>query len=186
MTYKEKKAKATELGLEFAGNIGSDALDELLAGAETPTTESKEPEVKETPKPVVKKAKQRHEMSTGELLALKKADLLRKERVVIIDKQRQYLTDDGIAPSVRISFSLGQKISHAMNVEMNQEPQYVPRGILFVMRDASIDMTEQVAGKHTVDSIREKTTKRYIITPVEGMTDEEITNQRARENSRVK
>jgi len=189
MTYKDKKAKATELGLEFSGSIKGDDLDALLATVGVKVTET-EVEVVEKDEIVIKKvtapkAKQRHELTRGEKARLVKADLMRKERVIVIDRQTQYQVDDAEPVPVRVSFRLGQ-IRDARMVQMDQEPQFLTRGIIQVMNDMLMDSTYQIPGKYTKDSVVRDGKSRFIITPAPDMTEDEIINQKARENARSK
>ena len=187
MNRDELQAKATELKLTYAGNISTDKLELLieeaeLQGAIDNTTEVK---VEKTEKVNIPRAKPRHELTRGERQRLTKADLMRKERVIVIDKQTQYQVDDAEPAPVRISFRLGQ-LRDARMVQVDQEPQFLPRGTIQVMRDMPMDTTSQVQGKYTKDSVETSSRKRFIITPAPQITEEEISSQKARENARAK
>jgi len=125
-------------------------------------------------------------MTPGQKLALIKADLTRREAVVITDMQRSQTTDDGEAPLEFFSYTVGTVEESVWVSVGSDERQYISRGILQVMHDIPLDMSKQLPGKMTTDSIKFKIGKRFRITHVEGMTDEEIEEQKARENGRLK
>jgi len=212
MDRKELMAAAKEAGIKGYAKMKTDAIVEALEGLAGEAEEVKEPEVeaipveevKEIVREEVKKAVQqaapavkeknpyevdRREteiMTDAQRLALIKADLTRREAVVITDMQRSQTTDDGEAPLEFFSYTVGTVEGNVWVNVGSDERQYIQRGILQVMADIPLDQSTQIAGKMTPDSIKFKTGKRFRITHVEGMTDEEIAEQIARENGRLK
>jgi archaellum biogenesis ATPase FlaH len=128
-------------------------------------------------KPVIKNGKKQ---STKK--ELQKADLLRKERVIVIDTQRfQSLNEDVENLTTPVSFSNGIVEADVL-VQLNGEPQYLERGIIQRLEDVMLNETTQSSEK--ISAIRSTRRKRYNIMQVGGMTDEEIEAQRKREMAR--
>ena len=203
MDRKELVAEAKKAGIAKAATTKTEELVKLLTDG---TDEVATPAVVETSKPAVVKtttvktvgeellaskdkgeAKMyKKEITPGQRLALLKADLQRREAVVIIDKQRSLTTDDGEAPLEFFAYTVGAVEGNAWVNVNSQERQYIERGILQVMEDAVIDTSTQTPGKMTADSINITNSKRFVITRTEGMTDEEVNEQIAREKGRLK
>jgi len=113
---------------------------------------------------------------------LQKADLMRKERVVVIDTQRfQSFEDEVENLTTPVSFSNGI-IGADVLVQLNGEPQYLERGIIQRLEDVMIPETTQSAEKKS--AIRTTYRKRYNVMQVGGMTDAEIEAQKKREIAR--
>ena len=111
-----------------------------------------------------------------------KADLMRKERVVVIDTQRFQTFDEEVENlTIPISFSNGV-VGADVLVQLNGEPQYLERGIIQRLEDVKVPETTQSVEKKS--AIRTTYRKRYNVMQVGGMTDEEIDAQRKREISR--
>jgi len=176
-----------------AATVQSESIDEIEEVEKEVETPVEEKEVEVKPKPTKKEGnpykvdkRETEVMTDGQRLALIRADLTRREAVVITDMQRSQTTDDGEAPLEFFSYTVGTVEGNAWVNVGSDERQYIERGILQVMNDIPLDQSRQVPGKMTTDSIKFKTGKRFRITHVEGMTDEEIAEQTARENGRLK
>jgi hypothetical protein len=165
----------------------STLIDEILSVESSEEAVEKEAVViQEKAVEKAKKANKPAPISEGMKRRLLEADLKRKERVVVIDKQRIQVSDDGDNGLVYVSGVVGH-LNVAKYVDVtSQQPQYLDRMVLQIMEDATIDTTTQLHGKATVDSIKPGHDKRFIINRVEGMTEQEIQEQTQRELSRFK
>jgi len=113
---------------------------------------------------------------------LQKADLLRKERVVVLDTQRfQALEEDVENMTIPVSFSNGVVEADRL-VVINGEPQYLERGIIQRLEDVVVPEVTQAEEKKS--AIRTTRRKRYNVMQVGGLTNEEIEAQRNRELAR--
>jgi hypothetical protein len=113
---------------------------------------------------------------------LQVADLLRKERVVVIDTQRFQSFDEEVENlTTPVSFSNGVVSAYQL-VQLNGEPQYLERGIIARLEDVLLPETTQSTEKKS--AIRTTHRKRYNVMQVGGMTDAEIDAQKKRELSR--
>jgi hypothetical protein len=100
--------------------------------------------------------------------ALQRADLLRKERVIIFDKQN---TQTKI-PAMPVTWGNTLIGFHTDIINFShQKPQYVRRGALANLRDATFTYSHQ---EEEFSSVQQITELRYSITEVEGLTDDEI------------
>ena len=97
---------------------------------------------------------------------LMRADLFRKERVIINDNQLSQTKEE------MVSISWGNRLLGGQTdfVPMHGEPQYVRRGALANIREAT--MVEHVQKERGgVEMVRRK---RFSVVPVEGLSQEEI------------
>lgn len=99
---------------------------------------------------------------------LQKADLLRKERVIIFDKQS---TQTKI-PAIPVSWGNNLIGSYTDMIDLSsQKPQYVRRGALANLRLATFTESRQ---DEEFGPVRNVTEFRFVVTEVEGLTDDEI------------
>ncbi len=134
--------------------------------------------VEEAPKPKAEQAKAPKKFKKEDQL---RADVLRKERVIIIDTQRFQSLDEEAPISIPASFSNGV-VEDSKLISLSGDPQYVSRGLLSVLR--AVDLQEWTQEGLTSSSIRKHHRPRFVINSVEGMTDAEIDAQRKRELAR--
>ena len=114
---------------------------------------------------VVPDAKKKRPASKVEKLALLKADLFRKELVIVHDSQT---SQTGFSSQ---TVSWGNRILGVQNdVVKFGTPWYVRRGALKNLEGSEITENIQEPG----GPMKTVTRKRYLITPVEGWTDEEL------------
>ena len=100
-----------------------------------------------------------------ERIALLKADLMRMERVIVHDTQTSQTS------TAAITVSWGNRSLGILNdVVKFGTPWYVRRGALNNLRDAEITEYSQEEG----GPMRTDTRKRFLITDVEGWTEEEL------------
>lgn len=107
---------------------------------------------------------------------LMRADLFRKERVIINDNQTAQTKEE------MVSVSWGNRMIGGQTdfVPMHGEPQYVRRGALANLREAN--MVEHVQKERGgVEMVKRK---RFSIVPVEGLTEAEITALAAKQAMR--
>ena len=99
--------------------------------------------------------------------ALLKADLMRMERVIVHDSQTQQ------TPVSAATITWGNRALGIQNDVVHfGKPWYVRRGALQNLRDAEI--TEYSQDRESGGSMRTETRKRYLITDVDGWTEEEL------------
>ena len=99
--------------------------------------------------------------------ALLKADLMRMERVIVHDSQTQQ------TPVPTATITWGNRALGIQNDVIHfGKPWYVRRGALQNLRDAEI--TEYTQDRESGGAMRTETRKRYLITDVEGWTEEEL------------
>ena len=175
MTNKElaELVKDFDLTVE-AANPGKPNKTELIAALDKfkakqdaingiePEVDEDEPETTVEPTaPVVKKPKK------SSKVALIKADLLRKERVIINDNQTNQTKDE------MISVSWGnRKIGvYSEYITLTGEPQYIRRGALGNLKDVTFIHHEPKANG-SGDQMLVK--PRFSIVPVAGMTEDEL------------
>lgn len=151
---------------------------ELVAAIESHNTKAMEG-VAEAPKPVTEVAKAPKKFKKEDQL---RADVLRRERVLVIDTQRFQSLDEDAPISLPFSFSNGV-VEDAMLVSLSGDPQYISRGIINVIK--GVELQEWTQEGATAASIRRHHRNRFVVTPVGGMTDEEIDAQRKRELARA-
>jgi len=97
---------------------------------------------------------------------LVKLDLFRKERVIVRDMQESQTKDE------LISVSWGNRLTGGQTdwVDLGGEPQYVRRGALNNLREATM-MIQTPKAKGGVEMTRKK---RFVIVDVDPMTEEEL------------
>ena len=130
------------------------------------TDDSENDELDSSPK-VVKPVPQRL-LPTEKRKALQKADLLRKERVIIFDKQHTQTK----MPVIMVTW--GNKLvgihTDVVNLQSGK-PQYVRRGALANLRLATFSYSYQ---EDEFSPVRHLTEERFEIRELEGLTEEEI------------
>jgi len=108
--------------------------------------------------------------------ALLKLDLMAKERVIVHDNQEGQTKDE------MISVSWGNRLigRHTDWVRLDGEPQYVRRGALNNLKDATtvIHVPKPFGGV----SMQRK--NRFVVVPVEPLTDKELENLAAQQRAR--
>jgi hypothetical protein len=108
--------------------------------------------------------------------ALMKLDLMKKDRVIIHDQQDTQTKDE------MISVSWGNRLLGGQTdwIDLSGEPQYVRRGALGNLRDASmfIQTPKDGGGVHTVRK------KRFIIVETDGLTLEAFEELKAQQKMR--
>ena len=128
--------------------------------------DSENDELDSSPK-VVKPVPQRL-LPTEKRKALQKADLLRKERVIIFDKQHTQTK----MPVIMVTW--GNKLvgihTDVVNLQSGK-PQYVRRGALANLRLATFSYSYQ---EDEFSPVRHLTEERFEIRELEGLTEEEI------------
>ena len=97
---------------------------------------------------------------------LVKLDAMKKDRVIVRDMQETQTKDE------LISVNWGNKLigRHSDWVDLSGEPQYVRRGALYNLRDAT--MSVQVPKKG--GGVEMVTKKRFVVVDVDPMTEEEL------------
>jgi hypothetical protein len=111
-----------------------------------------------------------------------KADMTRAERVIVTDTQRFQSLDEDAPISWPVSFSNGI-ISEGMLVSLSGDPQYIPRCLIAVLK--GVELQEWTQEGDSARDIRKIKRKRFVVMPVEGMTDAEIDAQKKRELARA-
>lgn len=103
--------------------------------------------------------------------ALLKLDLMKKDRVIVRDMQDSQTKDE------MISVSWGNRLIGNQTdwVDLSGEPQYVRRGALGNLREATM-MIQQPKPKGGVHMVSKK---RFVVVDVDPMTDEEFENLKA-------
>ena len=125
--------------------------------------------------PVVKASKPAKELSRNERKALQRADLMRKERVVIYDMQD---TQTKI-PAQSITWGNGLIGIHSDVVELaSGKPQYVRRGALANLRLATYTKSIQ---EEEYGPVEERTEYRFSIKELDGLSEDEIANLAAQQ-----
>lgn len=99
--------------------------------------------------------------------ALLKADLMRMERVIVHDTQ----TSQTAVSTITVTWG-NRALGIQNDVVHFGKPWYIRRGALQNLRDAEI--TEYNQDREAGSAMRTETRKRYLITDVEGWTEEEL------------
>lgn len=162
LTVKAKDpSKPTKAEYLAALNAYKEKQDEIN-GIEQEREEKKVEESNGKPIPFKKLPKARRR-------ALQTADLMRKERVIVID------TKTGQTPRAVISVNWGNGLIGYGNTDLinvvSGKPQYVRRGAIKNLENAII--TERVQDAPDAP-FRTETRARYMITPTEGLSEDEI------------
>lgn len=125
------------------------------------------------PKPVV--AKPARELSRNERKALQRADLMRKERVIIHDMQDTQTK----VPAMTVTWGNGLIGIHTDVVDLSSgKPQYVRRGALANMRLATYTKSVQ---EEEYGPVLQRTEDRFSIKELDGLTEDEIANLAAQQ-----
>lgn len=109
-----------------------------------------------------------------------KLDAMKKDRVIVRDMQESQTKDE------MVSINWGNNLigRHTDWVDLSGEPQYVRRGALYNLRDASMTVHTPRKGGG-VDTVRRK---RFVVVDVDPLTEEELkalAAQQAMRNSKV-
>lgn len=176
MTNAQLKEACEEFGLEvIANNPGKPNKAEYLKAladfkAEQDLIHGKDPledneEEDEEPAVAVSKATspKRKPQSQAQLIKL---DAMKKDRVIVRDMQESQTKDE------LISVNWGNRIigRHTDWVDLSGEPQYVRRGALYNLRDATMSVQQPKKG----GGVEMVTKKRFVVVDVPPMTDEEL------------
>ena len=130
------------------------------------TDDSENDELDSSPK-VVKPIPQRL-LPTEKRKALQKADLLRKERVIIFDKQHTQTK----MPVIMVTWGNRLVGIHTDVVNLQSgKPQYIRRGALANLRLATFSYSYQ---EDEFSPVKNLTEERFEIRELEGLTEEEI------------
>lgn len=125
------------------------------------------------PKPVV--AKPARELSRNERKALQRADLMRKERVIIHDMQDTQTK----VPAMTVTWGNGLIGIHTDVVDLSSgKPQYVRRGALANMRLATYTKSVQ---EEEYGPVLQRTEDRFSIKELDGLNEDEIANLAAQQ-----
>jgi hypothetical protein len=132
------------------------------------------------------KPKRAKDMPINKRAQLQKADLLRKECVIVIDNQN--LHDKVPARTIVFGNRLIKPKAWVVDFE-NETGMYLPRGVINNLKNVRFTYTEQKrvanAGGGFKEVVVTKSYPRYSIVPVEGLTEEEIKKLRAEQASKV-
>lgn len=159
--FKPNKNEIVEALMKYKRHQDSINGIEPEEGDEIPDEDDEDEEELEI-KPVAKKTRK---PSKGEQAALLKADLMRMERVIVHDTQTSQTA------SSAITVTWGNRVLGIQNdVIKFGVPWYVRRGALANLRDNEItEYTQEEGGPMRTD-----TRNRYMITDVEGWTEDEL------------
>lgn len=122
-----------------------------------------------------KVAKPARELSRNERKALQRADLMRKERVIIHDMQDTQTK----VPAMTITWGNGLIGIHTDVVDLaSGKPQHVRRGALANMRNATFTRSVQ---EEEYGPVEQRTDYRFSIKELDGLTEDEIANLAAQQ-----
>ena len=172
MTNAELKEACEEFGLEVVANNPSkpNKAEYLKTLNDFKDTQDKIHGVKDTDEepaktePVVKDASSKRKPQTRAQLV--KLDAMKKDRVIVRDMQETQTKDE------LISVNWGNKLigRHTDWVDLSGEPQYVRRGALYNLRDATMSVQQPKPG----GGVEMVTKKRFVVMDVDPMTDAEL------------
>ena len=173
MTNAELKEACEEFGLEVVANNPSKpnkaeylktlndfkAQQDKIHGNE----DTEKPAKEEEPAPVKDASSKRKPQTRAQLVKL---DAMKKDRVIVRDMQETQTKDE------LISVNWGNKLigRHTDWVDLSGEPQYVRRGALYNLRDATMSVQQPKPG----GGVEMVTKKRFVVMDVDPMTDEEL------------
>jgi len=161
-----KPNKAELVATLMAYKVQQDIINGVEEDEIDDAEDTKNDELEAAPKVV--KAVAQKDLPREEKRRLQKADLLRKERVIIFDKQS---TQTKI-PAMPVSWGNNLIGSYTDMIDLSsQKPQYVRRGALSNMKNATFTESRQDEEFGPVTNVTEF---RFVITEVEGLTDDEI------------
>lgn len=130
------------------------------------------------PKPVEPKiavAKPARELSRNERKALQRADLMRKERVVIHDMQDTQTK----VPAMTVTWGNGLIGIHTDVIDLSSsKPQYVRRGALANLRLSTYTQSIQ---EEEYGPVEQRTEFRFSIKELDGLSEDEIANLAAQQ-----
>ena len=130
------------------------------------------------PKPVESKiavAKPARELSRNERKALQRADLMRKERVIIHDMQDTQTK----VPAMTVTWGNGLVGIHTDVIDLSSsKPQYVRRGALANLRLSTYTQSIQ---EEEYGPVEQRTEFRFSIKELDGLSEDEIANLAAQQ-----
>ena len=130
------------------------------------------------PKPVEPKiavAKPARELSRNERKALQRADLMRKERVIIHDMQDTQTK----VPAMTVTWGNGLVGIHTDVIDLSSsKPQYVRRGALANLRLSTYTQSIQ---EEEYSPVEQRTEFRFSIKELDGLSEDEIANLAAQQ-----
>lgn len=128
------------------------------------------------PKPVEPKvAKPARELSRNERKALQRADLMRKERVIIHDMQDTQTK----VPAMTVTWGNGLIGIHTDVIDLSSsKPQYVRRGALANLRLSTYTQSIQ---EEEYGPVEQRTEFRFSIKELDGLSEDEIANLAAQQ-----
>ena len=130
------------------------------------------------PKPVEPKiavAKPARELSRNERKALQRADLMRKERVIIHDMQDTQTK----VPAMTVTWGNGLVGIHTDVIDLSSsKPQYVRRGALANLRLSTYTQSIQ---EEEYGPVEQRTEFRFSIKELDGLNEDEIANLAAQQ-----
>ena len=125
--------------------------------------------------PVVKASKPAKELSRNERKALQRADLMRKERVIIHDMQDTQTK----VPAMTVTWGNGLVGIHTDVIDLSSsKPQYVRRGALANLRLATYTQSIQ---EEEYGPVEQRTEYRFSIKELDGLSEDEIANLAAQQ-----
>ena len=135
-------------------------------------------ESESVPKPVEQKiavAKPARELSRNERKALQRADLMRKERVIIHDMQDTQTK----VPAMTVTWGNGLVGIHTDVIDLSSsKPQYVRRGALANLRLSTYTQSIQ---EEEYGPVEQRTEFRFSIKELDGLNEDEIANLAAQQ-----
>jgi hypothetical protein len=180
MTNAQLKEACEEFGLEVVANNPSKpnkaeylkaindfkAEQDLIHGAKEPKTSTVSIEDEDdAPKPTGKftSPKQKKPQTQAQLVKL---DAMKKDRVIVRDMQETQTKDE------LISVNWGNRLigRHTDWVDLSGEPQYVRRGALYNLKDATMSVQQPKKG----GGVEKVTKKRFVVVDVDPLTPQEL------------
>ena len=176
--------KPTKAELVAALNAYKTQQD-IINGIETEVIAAEDEEELDTnvesesvPKPVEPKiavAKPAKELSRNERKALQRADLMRKERVIIHDMQDTQTK----VPAMTVTWGNGLIGIHTDVIDLSSsKPQYVRRGALANLRLSTYTQSIQ---EEEYGPVEQRTEFRFSIKELDGLSEDEIANLAAQQ-----
>ena len=156
---------------------------DIINGIEPEVTDDEEEldtnvESESVPKPVEPKiavAKPARELSRNERKALQRADLMRKERVIIHDMQDTQTK----VPAMTVTWGNGLIGIHTDVIDLSSsKPQYVRRGALANLRLSTYTQSIQ---EEEYGPVEQRTEFRFSIKELDGLSEDEIANLAAQQ-----
>lgn len=161
-----KPNKAELISRLMAYKVEQDIINGVEEDEIDDAEDTKNDELEAAPKVV--KAVAQKDLPRDEKRRLQKADLLRKERVIVFDKQS---TQTKI-PAIPITWGNNLIGTYTDMIDLaSQKPQYIRRGALANLKLATFTESRQ---DEEFGPVRNVTEFRFVVTEVEGLTDDEI------------